>query len=93
MTESGPAPMASTEPYAITSITGHKPAVLDDFVGATTVTVKGEEQEFRLRGAGKRDGGAVQFHEKEPASAVEETPVWKIIEQGDGHIVVEPPAM
>ena len=92
MSESGLGPLAPTEPYAITSLAGHKPAVLDDFVGATTVSVKGENQEFRLRGAGKREGEAVQFHEKEPSSAADETPVWTIIEQGDGHIVAEPPA-
>jgi hypothetical protein len=92
MNESGPAAMAPSDPYAVTSIAGHEPT-LDDCVGATTVTVKGEDQEFRLRGAGKRDGEAVQFHEKEPASAADETPVWTIIKLSDGHIVAEPPVM
>jgi len=81
-----------TAPYIVTGVAGHAPAVLDEFVGATTVSVKGDDQEFRLRGAGRREGEAVQFHEKELSSAVVETPVWKIIEQGDGHIVAEPPA-
>jgi hypothetical protein len=34
----------------------------------------------------------VEFHEKEPASAAAETPVWMIIEERDGNIVAEPPA-
>ena len=76
----------------MTDVAGHVPVVLDDFVGATTVSVKRDDQEYRLRGTGRRAGRAVEFQETEPASAADETPVWKIIEQADGNIVAEPPA-
>ena len=92
MIESAAAPHVPVEPYTVTDVAGHAPVVLDDFVGATTVSVKAHDREYRLRGAGRRHGQAVEFHEKEPASAAAETPVWKIIEQGDGNIVAEPPA-
>ena len=91
MTESA-APNVPAEPYTITDVAGHVPVLLDDFVGATTVSVKGDDREYRLRGAGRRVGRAVEFHEKEPASAAAETPVWMIIEERDGNIVAEPPA-
>jgi hypothetical protein len=90
MTESPEARPA--EPYTVTDVGGHVPLVLDDFVGATTVSVKNDDREYRLRGSGRRDGPAVEFHEKEPASAAAETPVWKIVVQGNGNIVAEPPA-
>ena len=92
MIESAAASYVPAEPYTVTDVAGHAPVVLDDFVGATTVSVKGDDREYRLRGAGRRDGQAVKFHEKEPASAASETPVWKIIELADGNIVAEPPA-
>ena len=86
----GPVPPA--KPYIVTDVAGHVPVVLDDFVGATTVLVTGDDREYRLRGAGRRDGQVVEFCEKEPASAAGEAPVWKIIEQGEGRMVAEPPA-
>ena len=92
MTESAEAPVVPAEPYTVTDVAGHVPVVLDDFIGATTVSLKGDEREYRLRGAGRRDGQAVKFHEKEPASAAAETTVWKITTQGNGSIVAEPPA-
>jgi hypothetical protein len=92
MTESAAAPIVPAEPYTVTDVGGHVPVLLDDFVGATTVSVKGDDREYRLRGAGRRVGRAVEFHEKEPASAAAETPVWMIIEERDGNIVAEPPA-
>ena len=92
MTERDRRPIAPTETYTVTDVAGHSPVDLDDFVGATTVSVEGDDQEFRLRGAGRREGLAVQFHEKEPESGAGDTPVWRIIEQGHGHMVAEPPA-
>jgi hypothetical protein len=89
MTESAAAPNVPAEPYTVTDVGGHVPVLLDDFVGATTVSVKGDDREYRLRGAGRKAGRAVEFHEKEPASAAAETPVWKIIEEGDGNIVAQ----
>ena len=91
MIESAAAPNVPV-PYTVTDVAGHAPVVLDDFVGATTVSVKVHDREYRLRGAGRRHGQAVEFHEKEPASAAAETPVWKITEQSEGNIVAEPPA-
>ena len=55
--------------------------------------MKGDDQEYRIRGAGRREGPGVEFHEKEPASADDDTPVCKITERGDGQIVAEPPAV
>ena len=92
MTESASAQNVPAEPYTVTDVGGHVPVLLDDFVGATTVSVKGDDREYRLRGAGRKVGRAVEFHEKEPASAAAETPVWMIIEERDGNIVAEPPA-
>jgi hypothetical protein len=80
------------KPYTVTDVAGHVPVVLDDFVGANTVSLKRDDQEYRLRGTGRREGQAVEFQEAEPASAAVENPVWKIVEQGDGDIVAEPPA-
>lgn len=91
MSERGGRPIPPTEFYTVTDVAGHTPVVLDDFVGATTVVVKADDQEFRLRGVGARQGPAVQFHEKEPASATDDTPVWEISQQGDGHMIAEPP--
>ena len=84
MTEPVAEPVAPAKPYTVTDVAGHVPVVLDDFVGATTVLVVADDREYRLRGAGKRDGQAVEFHEKEPASAAVEAPVWRIIERGEG---------
>lgn len=89
MTEPTAGPVVPTERYTVTDVAGHVPVVLDDVVGATTVSVKSNHQEYRLRGAGRREGPAVEFHEKEPSSAVDEPPVWKIMEEGDGEILAE----
>ena len=91
MTEPVAEPVAPAKPYTVTDVAGHVPVVLDDFVGATTVSVASDDREYRLRGAGRRDGQVVEFHEKEPCSAAGEAPVWRIIERGEGRIVAEPP--
>ena len=91
VTEPGKPPIPPTKSYTVTGVAGHSPEDLDDFVGATTVSVEGDDQEFRVRGAGRRVGAAVQFHDKEPESGDVDPPVWKIIEQGHGHMVAEPP--
>ena len=92
MTETAAGPVEPTVPYTVTDVAGHIPVGLDDLIGATTVSVKCVDQEYRLRGAGGREGSAVEFHEREPASADTDHPVWRIIQQGDGRIVAEPPA-
>ena len=90
MTEPVAEPVAPAKPYTVTDVAGHVPVVLDDFVGATTVLVAGDDHEYRLRGAGRMDGQVVEFYEKEPASAAAEAPVW-IIERSEGRIIAEPP--
>ena len=91
MTEPVAEPVARAKPYTVTDVAGHVPVVLDDFVGATTLSVASDDREYRLRGAGRRDGQVVEFHEKEPCSAAGEAPVWRLIERGEGRIVAEPP--
>ena len=91
VTETTSGPTERIGPYTVTGVAGHAPAVLNDFIGATTVSLKGDDQECRLRGSGRRAGPSVEFHEKEPASADVDALVWKILDQGDGHIVAEPP--
>jgi hypothetical protein len=92
VTETTAAPVEPTVPCTVTDVAGHVPVVLNDFIGATTVSVKSDDQEYRLRGAGTREGLAVEFYDKEPASADAEPTVWTITEQGDGSMVAEPPA-
>ena len=91
MTETTSGPAEQIVPYTVTEVAGHVPVVLNDFIGATTVSLKGDDQECRLRGSGRRAGLSVEFHEKEPASADVDTLVWKILDKGDGLIVAEPP--
>ena len=92
MTETTSGSTVRIVPYTVTDVAGHVPVVLNDFIGATTVSLKGDDQECRLRGSGRRAGLSVEFHEKEPASADGAALVWKIFDKGDGHIVAEPPA-
>ena len=91
MRETPAAPVGPTA-GTVTDVAGHVPVVLNDFIGATTVSVQSDDQEYRLRGTGRREGPAVEFHDKEPASADAEPKVWTITDQGDGHMVAEPPA-
>jgi len=83
-------PVQPTAPYLVTEVAGHVPLVLDDLIGATTVSVKADDEEYRLRGAGTRNGSTVEFHERELASADTDPPVWRIVEQVDGRMVAEP---
>jgi len=73
----------ATDVFAVTAAAGQEPAALDDFVGATTLTVRGAHGEHQLIGAGARDGDAVQFRERQLASAADEMPVWEIVSSGD----------
>jgi hypothetical protein len=79
--------------YEVTDVAGHEPSGLDDFVGATTVTVSRDGETYRLVGAGLRINRAVQFHLKETGSALEGTLVWTVVDLGDGRIVAMPPAV
>ena len=73
----------ATEVFTVTAVAGHEPAALDDFVGATTLTVRGAHGEHQLIGAGARDGEAIQFRERQLASAADDMPVWEIVASGD----------
>jgi hypothetical protein len=79
------------ERYIVTGVGGRDPVTLDDFVGATTVTVADDARSHRLLGAGLRDDDAVQFHDRELESATEDIKVWTIVQEGDGRMTAEPP--
>jgi len=75
--------------YPVTEVGGHDPASLDDFVGATTVTVDNNGHQHDLLGAGAKIGQSVLFFPRDGAS-VEQDAVWAISEQTTGHIVARP---
>ena len=81
-----------SETFPVTTVAGHEPAALDDFVGATTVTVRTADGEHELVGSGARDGAAVHFHERQLASAAEDTSVWEIVAQGEESFSARTPA-
>lgn len=84
--------MDPTRPlYRVTEVAGHPPASLEDFVGATTVTVENHGREDQLLGTGVRDEQTVLFHERETGSARDTDPVWTFTDQGGGDIAAEPP--
>ncbi len=72
-----------SETYRVTAVAGHQPVTLDDFIGATTVTVHGPHGDQELAGAGERNGSSVQFRERQLPSAAEEMPVWEIVAVGE----------
>ena len=76
--------------YPVTEVGGHDPASLDDFVGATTVTVDNNGHRHDLLGAGARAGQSVLFFPRDGASVEEQDAVWTISEQGSGNIVAQP---
>lgn len=82
-------PVDPPQGYPVTLVAGHEPAALDDFVGATTLTVRGADGENELVGSGLRDGAAVQFRERQPSSAADDAPVWEIVD-GDASFAVRP---
>ena len=71
MSDTNNEPVKATEVFTVTAVAGHKPAALDDVVGATTLTVRGAHGEHQLIGAGARDGEAIQFRERQLASAAD----------------------
>jgi hypothetical protein len=50
VTETTAAPVEPTVPCTVTDVAGHVPVVLNDFIGATTVSVTSDDQEYRIRG-------------------------------------------
>jgi hypothetical protein len=76
--------------YPVAEVGGHNPASLDDFVGATTVTVDNHGQRHDLLGAGTRAGQSVLFFPKDDGFVGEEDAVWTISEQSTGNIVAQP---
>ncbi len=89
MSEHPEEPEVGRRHYAVTEVSGHQPDGLDDFVGATTVTVENEGQRHRLIGAGERVDQTVMFQQKEPDSALDTGPLWHIHVDGGGGIVAE----
>jgi len=75
--------------YPVTEVGGHDPASLDDFVGATTVTVDNNGHQHDLLGAGAKIGQSVIFFPRDGGS-VEQDAVWAISEQSTGNIVAQP---
>jgi len=76
--------------YPVTEVGGHDPASLDDFVGATTVTVENHGHRHDLLGAGTKEGQSVLFFSRDEVSVGEEEAVWRISEQSTGKIVAQP---
>jgi len=76
--------------YPVTEVGGHDPASLDDFVGATTVTVDNNGHRHDLLGAGARAGQSVLFFPRGDVSVEEDDAVWTISEQSTGNIVAQP---
>ena len=76
--------------YPVAEVAGHDPASLDDFLGATTVTVETHGRRQDLLGAGTRAGQSVLFFPRDEVSVGEEVAVWRISEESTGHIVAQP---
>ena len=84
--------MEATGPqYRVTEVAGREPMSLEDFIGATTVTVENHGHETQLVGTGVKHDQAVLFHEKDSGSARDTDPVWTFTDQGGGAIAAEPP--
>src|SRR6478752_3602109 len=66
MTETTAGPVEPTVPYTVIDVAGHVPVVLNDFIGATTVSVTSDDQEYRLRGAGRREDPALGSTRRNP---------------------------
>jgi len=77
--------------YRVTEVAGRPPVSLEDFIGATTVTVEKHGHADFLIGTGVKDGRAVLFHEKETRSARDSDPVWIFTDLGGGVIAAQPP--
>ena len=92
MTNDNEKPTGNDRQYPVTEVAGHPPVDLEDFVGATTVTVQSQDAEYRLVGAGARDDDVVVFQQKEVDSAADDGATWTILENGRGDIVAEPDA-
>ena len=76
--------------YPVAGVAGQDPASLDDFVGATTVTVETHGHRRDLLGAGTREGQSVLFFPRDELSVGSEAAVWRISELSAGNIVAQP---
>ncbi len=88
MSESAEDP-AAEQAFPVNLVGGHQPRRLDDFVGATTVSLHAADHEVSLVGAGIEDDRAVEFSEKEFASADDEAPTWRITGEQRNRFVAE----
>jgi len=90
MNDEGGRALGTGRLYSVTDVAGHRPVDLDEFVGATTVTVVSRGRAHRLIGAGTMHEQTVLFQRKEVDSDRDDGQVWTIKVQGGGHIVAEP---
>ncbi len=74
----------------VTDVGGHPPTGLDDLIGATTVTVAIGGHDYRLIGAGVKNGQIVLFQQKAAGTALDTGPVWTMTDTGDGWLSARP---
>jgi hypothetical protein len=83
-------PVASGQNYLVSSVGGHSPAALADFVGATEITLLKDGQVHLLIGGGARVSATVRFHQKDPGPDAKDVRVWTITDEGAGNFVAVP---
>ena len=76
--------------YHVIEVAGHPPVGLDDFIGATTVTLEHDGHQYRLIGTGVKHDQTVWFHQKEAGSALDSGPVWTLADNGVGGLSAQP---
>ena len=91
MTSDFEEPVANEPMYRVIDVAGHTPVSLDDLIGATTVTVANDGNEYRLIGSGVKLHDRVLFHQKEAGSALETGPVWTITIDAAAGLTARPP--
>ena len=75
---------------AVNLVAGHLPGGLDDFIGATTVTVRSGDHEESLAGTGVTHHGTVQFIEKDLSSADDHPSTWRVVRPDNARFAMEP---
>jgi hypothetical protein len=82
---------AVTGLYPVVEVSGQRPALLTDFVGAVAVTVLVDGQPTRLTGRGGLTVNGMEFQQRSP-DRPEQTGVrkWTIIEDRDENFWAEP---
>jgi hypothetical protein len=78
--------------YPVNLVAGHVPRRLDEFLGATTVTVRSGDHEKSLAGTGVVHRGTVEFIEKDLASADDHPSTWRVVRPNAAQFTMEPAA-